>query len=125
MGEGVSDAVTPDSTDQKCSEGVLDAVTPNIPGFVLDTPIPAVSDSIADSIISLMRKRNHQALYDEVMKYVKNGQLHKFHAFMVIELDQLIKLGKKNDEWIFSNSEIKDAITTGNWKKYDKKSLAI
>ncbi len=124
-GEGVSDAVTPDSTDQKCSEGVLDAVTPNIPGFVLDTPIPAVSDSIADSIISLMRKRNHQALYDEVMKYVKNGQLHKFHAFMVIELDQLIKLGKKNDEWIFSNSEIKDAITTGNWKKYDKKSLAI
>lgn len=72
-----------------------------------------------------MRKRDHQALYDEVMKLLKNGQLCMFSAYMAVVLDQIIELGQKDGEWIFSNSEIKDAITTGNWMKYNRKSRTI
>lgn len=72
-----------------------------------------------------MRKRNHQKLYDAVVRLEEKGKLSPYSAFMVVALDQIIKSskvtrGEREICWIFSNSEIRDAITN-SWEKYEGK----
>ncbi len=133
----VSGVLTPalvnaSSAHEEYSKDFSSAATP---AAAASTSAEDTSSYAADIIIPLMRKRNHQKLYDAVVKLEKEGKLSSSSAFMVVVLDQIIKYstyvvvddldpmyGKVEDgDWIFSNSDIREAITNENWEKCEEK----
>ena len=83
-------------------------------GAAAAAPAPAADADVADVLMPLLGKKNHQEFYNKVIEFMNKNLISEYVAVLLIVFDQLQLIGFSESVYDISDSQVENMIRSGS-----------